>query len=274
MPGTNGVSLIYNAPRAAVGGGLVGGGATKYFACQGSIHGPHCGVHHRHDRHRRRLNPARTDDPFTGCRSSDRLRTRCTPLCFNSDEGELFAEDQPSRRPCRGGRGSAASSCSTSAASSKIRHPCRIRTGASPPGSSSMTHTIRTRERCSPPHPNSDPRSDPAKARYKVKSPAPSTSTAAAPSDRDARPLKSDANTSRHRSPGPPRSSGGLPLRLAPGRFDSRRSATVKNQLMDDRLQPYRQPMVTATGIILGFVLNFASSWVEGDSQVPVGLRT
>ena len=38
---------------------------------------------------------------------------------------------------------------------------------------------------------------------------------------------------------------------------------------MDDQLQPYRQPLVTATGIILGFVLNFASSWVKSDT--PLG---
>jgi hypothetical protein len=31
---------------------------------------------------------------------------------------------------------------------------------------------------------------------------------------------------------------------------------------MPDKIQPYRQPMVTATGIYLGFVLNFSSSWV------------
>jgi uncharacterized membrane protein YjfL (UPF0719 family) len=38
---------------------------------------------------------------------------------------------------------------------------------------------------------------------------------------------------------------------------------------MDDKIQGYRQPMVTATGIILGFVLNFASSWVRTDSALP-----
>jgi uncharacterized membrane protein YqhA len=31
---------------------------------------------------------------------------------------------------------------------------------------------------------------------------------------------------------------------------------------MEDKIQPYRQPMVTATGIFLGFTLNFASHWV------------
>lgn len=36
----------------------------------------------------------------------------------------------------------------------------------------------------------------------------------------------------------------------------------------DDRLQTLRQPLVTATGIILGFVLNFASSWVKSDTAV------
>lgn len=35
---------------------------------------------------------------------------------------------------------------------------------------------------------------------------------------------------------------------------------------MDDKLQPYRQPIVTATGIILGFILNFAASWVKTES--------
>jgi hypothetical protein len=38
---------------------------------------------------------------------------------------------------------------------------------------------------------------------------------------------------------------------------------------MEDRLQAHRQPMVTATGIILGFVLAFASSWVRTDSALP-----
>ncbi|MFN8167880.1 MAG: hypothetical protein U0S36_03755 [Candidatus Nanopelagicales bacterium] len=38
---------------------------------------------------------------------------------------------------------------------------------------------------------------------------------------------------------------------------------------MDDRIQGYRQPMVTATGIILGFVLNVASSWVRTESALP-----
>lgn len=36
-----------------------------------------------------------------------------------------------------------------------------------------------------------------------------------------------------------------------------------------DRLQSYRQPMVTSTGIILGFVLNFAASFVKSDSATP-----
>jgi len=36
---------------------------------------------------------------------------------------------------------------------------------------------------------------------------------------------------------------------------------------MDDQLKSYRQPLVTATGIILGFVLNFASEFVETDTQ-------
>jgi hypothetical protein len=35
---------------------------------------------------------------------------------------------------------------------------------------------------------------------------------------------------------------------------------------MDDKIQAYRQPLVTATGIILGFILNFTSSFVKTDN--------
>lgn len=35
-----------------------------------------------------------------------------------------------------------------------------------------------------------------------------------------------------------------------------------------DPLQARRQPLVTATGIILGFTLNFASGWVRSDTTV------
>ncbi|MFN0200611.1 MAG: hypothetical protein ACKVTZ_03780 [Bacteroidia bacterium] len=37
---------------------------------------------------------------------------------------------------------------------------------------------------------------------------------------------------------------------------------------MEDKIQTYRQPLVTATGIILGFILNFASSFVKSESVV------
>ncbi len=37
---------------------------------------------------------------------------------------------------------------------------------------------------------------------------------------------------------------------------------------MEDKIQAYRQPLVTATGIILGFILNFAANWVKADSQL------
>ncbi len=37
---------------------------------------------------------------------------------------------------------------------------------------------------------------------------------------------------------------------------------------MEDKIQAFRQPMVTATGIILGFILNFASSFVKTDTQM------
>ncbi len=37
---------------------------------------------------------------------------------------------------------------------------------------------------------------------------------------------------------------------------------------MEDKIQTYRQPLVTATGIILGFILNFASTFVKSDSPL------
>lgn len=36
---------------------------------------------------------------------------------------------------------------------------------------------------------------------------------------------------------------------------------------MQDQIRAYRQPLVTATGIILGFILNFASDFVKTDTQ-------
>ena len=37
---------------------------------------------------------------------------------------------------------------------------------------------------------------------------------------------------------------------------------------MDDKIQAFRQPLVTATGIILGFLLNFASMFVKTENQL------
>ena len=37
---------------------------------------------------------------------------------------------------------------------------------------------------------------------------------------------------------------------------------------MDDNIQNYRQPMVTAIGIILGFVLGFTGKWATESSTV------
>jgi hypothetical protein len=37
-----------------------------------------------------------------------------------------------------------------------------------------------------------------------------------------------------------------------------------------DKLQGYRQPLVTATGILLGFILNYASSWAKDASKKPI----
>ena len=36
---------------------------------------------------------------------------------------------------------------------------------------------------------------------------------------------------------------------------------------MEDKIQHYREPLVTATGILLGFILNFASSFVKTQSN-------
>ena len=42
-----------------------------------------------------------------------------------------------------------------------------------------------------------------------------------------------------------------------------------RDEIAGDRLQPYRQPLITGTGIILGFVLNFAGSFVKAESGTP-----
>jgi hypothetical protein len=41
---------------------------------------------------------------------------------------------------------------------------------------------------------------------------------------------------------------------------------------MEDKIQAFRQPMVTATGIILGLMLNSALSWVRTASPLGDGL--
>lgn len=50
-----------------------------------------------------------------------------------------------------------------------------------------------------------------------------------------------------------------------PDRWNWRRNNSA---VSTDPLQARRQPLVTATGIILGFVLNFASGWVRSDTTV------
>ncbi len=37
---------------------------------------------------------------------------------------------------------------------------------------------------------------------------------------------------------------------------------------MEDKIQSFRQPLVTATGIILGFILNFSANFVKSESEV------
>lgn len=37
---------------------------------------------------------------------------------------------------------------------------------------------------------------------------------------------------------------------------------------MEDKIQSFRQPLVTATGIILGFILNFAATFVKTETDI------
>jgi hypothetical protein len=37
---------------------------------------------------------------------------------------------------------------------------------------------------------------------------------------------------------------------------------------MEDKIQPYRQPMVTVTGFLLGFLLNYAIGWIAKPSSL------
>ena len=43
-------------------------------------------------------------------------------------------------------------------------------------------------------------------------------------------------------------------------------------EAMEDKIQAFRPPLVTATGIILGFLLNFAATWVKTESPLGDGL--
>ena len=40
----------------------------------------------------------------------------------------------------------------------------------------------------------------------------------------------------------------------------------------NDPVRPFREPVVAATGILLGFILNFAASWVKEEGLMPVWL--
>lgn len=37
---------------------------------------------------------------------------------------------------------------------------------------------------------------------------------------------------------------------------------------MSDKIQPYRQPMVTVTGLLLGFLFNYALGWIAKPSSL------
>ena len=41
---------------------------------------------------------------------------------------------------------------------------------------------------------------------------------------------------------------------------------------MDENIQAFRQPLVTATGIILGFILNYAANFVKAESTMSDGM--
>ena len=41
---------------------------------------------------------------------------------------------------------------------------------------------------------------------------------------------------------------------------------------MDENIQAFRQPLVTATGIILGFILNYAANFVKAESTKSDGM--
>ncbi len=42
----------------------------------------------------------------------------------------------------------------------------------------------------------------------------------------------------------------------------------VKPESMEDQSKSYRDSMITATGIILGFLLNFETAWVKSDTPL------
>ena len=47
------------------------------------------------------------------------------------------------------------------------------------------------------------------------------------------------------------------------------RSLTL-NKTMEDKLKNFRQPLITSTGILLGFVLNIASGWVSNPAKKQI----
>ena len=49
---------------------------------------------------------------------------------------------------------------------------------------------------------------------------------------------------------------------------DEPREEPTPSPVLEDKVAPFRQPVITATGILLGFILNLASTWVRNESPM------
>ena len=50
---------------------------------------------------------------------------------------------------------------------------------------------------------------------------------------------------------------------------ENKNKSTPPVQVLEDKIGAFRQPVITTTGILLGFVLNFASTWVRNETPMP-----
>lgn len=51
--------------------------------------------------------------------------------------------------------------------------------------------------------------------------------------------------------------------------FSTESKSQSQSQPLPDPLGPFRQPVITAVGILLGFILNFSSQWVKTETPLP-----